>query len=155
MKKAFWHYRAPQFGGGGSEIYKSSVWRIPKKDRLQLWLQCAAAEAQGLVSSRPFAEIWWFQAGSGASLWTRIAVTEQGFNARSPSVERRAAYLARFWSVFLARRGAAFLVWFRVAFLVWFRVAFYLAFGLPRWLALVLPCWLPVWLRGRCPFGSV
>jgi len=88
LKKAFWHYKAPQFGGGGSEIYKSSVWRIPKKDRLQLWLQCAAAEAQGLISSRPFAEIWWFQAGSGASLWTRIAVTEQGFNARSPSVER-------------------------------------------------------------------
>ena len=86
MKKAFWHYKAPQFGGGGSEIYKSSVWRIPKKDRLQLWLQRAAAEAQGLVSSRPFAEIWWFQAGSGASLWTRIAVTEKGFNARSPSV---------------------------------------------------------------------
>ena len=35
------------------QTFKFIVWRIPKKDRLQLWLQCAVAEAQGSVSLHP------------------------------------------------------------------------------------------------------
>ena len=68
---------------------------------VQLWFHCGFAEAQAFVSSPPFADIRWFQAGSGTSLWTRIAVTEQDFNARSPAVGLKASFLNCFWASFL------------------------------------------------------
>ena len=83
-----------------------------EKGCVQLWFHCGFAEAQAFVSSPPFADIRWFQAGSGTSLWTRIAVTEQDFNARSPAVEHWAAYLALLRCVFLARCWAAILASF-------------------------------------------
>ena len=123
-----------------------------EKGCVQLWFHCGFAEAQAFVSSPPFADIRWFQAGSGTSLWTRIAVTEQDFNARSPAVEHWAAYLALLRCVFLARCWAAILASvLGLPFWFGFGLPFKFAFGLPRWLAFGLPLWLACGLPvGRC-----
>ena len=122
-----------------------------EKGCVQLWFHCGFAEAQAFVSSPPFADIRWFQAGSGTSLWTRIAVTEQDFNARSPAVEHWAAYLALLRCVFLARCWAAIFFVLGLPFWFGFGLPFKFAFGLPRWLAFGLPLWLACGLPvGRC-----